>query len=331
MGFVNSGRMERPRRLRQHPALRRLVREVTLEPRHLIQPLFVHLGPEPEPIASMPGQYRHSLESLEEAAGQALEAGLGGVILFGVLPQEQKDALGRGAYDDEGVVQQAIRRLKTRYPELLVIADTCLCEYTSHGHCGVVVGNTVENDTTLKLLAQTAVSQARAGADVVAPSAMMDGQVRAIRKALDEAGYPHVPILSYAVKFASSFYGPFRDAADSAPSFGDRSSYQMDPTAGVWDALREARLDDAEGADMLMVKPALAYLDLVRLLKDRFAKPIAAYLVSGEYSMIKAAAERGWIDERKVVLETLAGIRRAGAQFVLTYHAQEAARWLTAG
>jgi len=323
--------MERPRRLRQHPALRRLVREVTLEPRHLIQPLFVHPGPDPEPIASMPGQYRHSLASLEEAAGRALEAGLGGVILFGVLPQEQKDELGHGAYDEEGVVQRAIRQLKDRFPGLLVIADTCLCEYTSHGHCGVVVGHSVENDASLELLAKTAVSQAKAGADVVAPSAMMDGQVRAIRQALDEAGLKHIPILSYAVKFASSFYGPFRDAADSAPSFGDRSSYQMDPAAGVWDALREAQLDDAEGADMLMVKPALAYLDLVRLLKERFAKPIAAYLVSGEYSMIKAAAERGWIDERKVVLETLTGIRRAGAQFILTYHATEAAQWLTAG
>jgi len=323
--------MERPRRLRKNPAIRRLVREVTLEPRNLVQPFFVHLGKNPEPIASMPGQYRHSLESLVEAAGQAREAGVGGVILFGVLPQEEKDELGHGAYDDEGVVQKATRVLKSHYPDLLVIADTCLCEYTSHGHCGVLIGDEVANDPTLELLGKTAVSQARAGADVVAPSAMMDGQVRAIRQALDEAGFANTPILSYAVKFASAFYGPFRDAADSAPAFGDRSSYQMDPAAGVWDALREAALDDAEGADMLMVKPALAYLDLVRLLKERFSKPIAAYLVSGEYSMIKAAAEKGWLDERRVVLETLTGIRRAGAQFILTYHAVEAASWLNEG
>jgi len=310
------------------PQIRRLVREVVLEPRNLVQPFFVHLGKDPEPIASMPGQYRHSLESLVEAAGEAREAGVGGVILFGVLPKEQKDELGHGAYDDEGVVQQALRVLKRHYPDLLLIADTCLCEYTAHGHCGVLVGDQVANDPTLELLGKTAVSQARAGADVVAPSAMMDGQVRAIREALDEAGFVNTPI---AVKFASAFYGPFRDAADSAPAFGDRKSYQMDPAAGVWDALREARLDDAEGADMLMVKPALAYLDLVRLLKERFEKPVAAYLVSGEYSMIKAAAERGWLDERRVVLETLTGIRRAGAQFILTYHALEAARWLNAG
>ena len=302
-----------------------------MEPRNLVQPLFVHLGKDPEPIPSMPGQYRHSLDSLVEAAGRAKEAGVGGVILFGVLPSELKDDHGHGAYDEEGVVQQAIRRLKKHYPDLLTIADTCLCEYTTHGHCGVIIGDEVANDPTLELLKKTAVSQAEAGADVVAPSAMMDGQVRAIREGLDAAGFTHVPILSYAVKYASSFYGPFRDAADSAPAFGDRRSYQMDPAAGVWDALREAALDDAEGADMLMVKPALAYLDLVRLLKERFNKPVAAYLVSGEYSMIKAAAERGWLDERMVVLETLVGIRRAGAQFVLTYHATEAAGWLSSG
>ncbi len=313
------------------PKIRRLVREVVLEPRHLVQPFFVHLGQDPEPIPSMPGQYRHSLSSLVEAAGEARDAGVGGVILFGVLPEEQKDELGHGAYDDEGVVQKALRLLKRHYPDLLLIADTCLCEYTAHGHCGVLVGEEVANDPTLELLGRTAVSQAKAGADVVAPSAMMDGQVAAIRRALDEAGLAHVPILSYAVKFASSFYGPFRDAADSAPAFGDRKSYQMDPAAGVWDALREARLDDAEGADMLMVKPALAYLDLVRLIKEHFEKPVAAYLVSGEYSMIKAAAERGWLDERRVVLEILTGIRRAGAQFILTYHALEAARWLNGG
>ncbi len=314
-----------------HAKIRRLVREVSIEPRHLIQPLFVHLGKDPVPIASMPGQWRHSLESLLEAAQKAHEAGVGGVILFGVLPDEAKDDLGHGAYDEEGVVQQALRHLKRQLPELLLIADTCLCEYTSHGHCGVVSGHTVDNDATLALLAKTAVSQARAGADIVAPSAMMDGQVAAIRRALDESGHPHTPILSYAVKFASAFYGPFREAAESAPAFGDRASYQMDPAAGTWDARREAAIDDAEGADMLMVKPAMAYLDLIRLLKEEFSKPIGAYLVSGEYSMIKAAAQAGWIDERRVVLETLTGLRRAGAEFILTYHATEAAGWLKEG
>ncbi|AEB11581.1 porphobilinogen synthase [Marinithermus hydrothermalis] len=323
--------MERPRRLRTTPQLRRLVRETTLEPRNLILPLFVHPAPAPEPIASMPGQYRHSLESLVEIAGQAREAGLGGVILFGVLPEEAKDDQGSGAYAEDGIVQEATRRLKAAYPDLLVVADTCLCEYTRHGHCGVLQGDTVDNDATLELLAQTAVSQAKAGADIVAPSAMMDGQVAAIRKALDAAGYPHVPILSYAVKYASAFYGPFREAADSAPAFGDRASYQMDPAAGYWDAVREATLDDLEGADLLMVKPALPYLDLVRELKARFAKPIAAYHVSGEYAMIKAAALNGWIDERRVVLEALTGLRRAGAQVILTYYALEAARWVREG
>ncbi len=279
----------------------------------------------------MPGQYRHSLESLVDIAGQAREAGLGGVILFGVLPEEAKDDQGSGAYAEDGIVQEATRRVKRAHPDLLVVTDTCLCEYTRHGHCGVLHGTTVDNDATLELLAQTAVSQAKAGADIVAPSAMMDGQVAAIREALDAAGYPHVPILSYAVKYASAFYGPFREAADSAPAFGDRASYQMDPAAGYWDAVREAELDDLEGADLLMVKPALPYLDLVRELKERFAKPIAAYHVSGEYAMLKAAALNGWIDERRAVLEALTGLRRAGAQVILTYYALEAARWVREG
>jgi len=304
------------------------VREVTLEPRNLVWPLFVHRGPDPEPIASMPGQMRHSMESLMGAAALAKQLGLGGIMVFGVLPQDEKNAVGSGAYDEHGLVQEALRRIKAEHPDLLVMADTCLCEYTSHGHCGIVAGNTVDNDATLELLARTAVSQAQAGADVIAPSAMMDGQVAAIRAALDAAGYTHVPILSYAVKYASAFYGPFRDAADSTPSFGDRSSYQMDPAGGYWDALREASIDDQEDADMLMVKPALPYMDVLPLLKQRFHKPLAAYHVSGEYAMVKAAALSGWIDERRVVLESLTALRRAGAQFILTYFAPDAAGWL---
>ena len=301
---------------------------MTLEPRNLVWPLFVHRGPEPEPIASMPGQMRHSMDSLMDAAALAEQLGLGGVMIFGVLPQEEKNEVGTGAYDEHGLVQEALRRIKAAHPNLLLMADTCLCEYTSHGHCGIVADGTVDNDATLELLARTAVSQAAAGADVVAPSAMMDGQVAAIRTALDAAGYVNVPILSYAVKYASAFYGPFRDAADSTPAFGDRSSYQMDPAGGYWDALREAAIDDQEGADMLMVKPALPYLDVLPLLKQRFNKPLAAYHVSGEYAMVKAAALNGWIDERRVVLESLTALRRAGAQFVLTYFAPDAAGWL---
>jgi len=310
------------------PQIRNLVREVSLEPRNLVWPLFVHRGSEPEPIESMPDQLRHSMDSLLKATDYAAELGLGGVMVFGVLPQEEKNATGTGAYDEHGLVQEAIRRIKDHRPDLLVMADTCLCEYTSHGHCGIVSGDTVDNDATLQLLAKTAVSQASAGADVVAPSAMMDGQVAAIRNALDQSGFLNVPILSYAVKYASAFYGPFRDAADSAPSFGDRSSYQMDPAGGYWDALREAHIDDQEGADMLMIKPALPYMDVLPLLKKRFDKPLAAYHVSGEYAMIKAAAQNGWIDEKRVVLESLNSLRRAGAQFILTYYAPQAAEWL---
>uniref|UniRef100_A0A7V4A285 Delta-aminolevulinic acid dehydratase n=1 Tax=Thermus tengchongensis TaxID=1214928 RepID=A0A7V4A285_9DEIN len=323
--------MERPRRLRS-PLLRPLVAEVELSPRHLVLPVFVKEGGEPEEVSSMPGVFRHPLAQLPRLAEEVLKAGLGGVILFGVLPEEEKDSLGQGAYAEEGIVQRAIRLLKREFPELLVMADTCLCEYTDHGHCGVVregpLGFYVDNDATLELLAKTALSQAQAGADVVAPSAMMDGQVRAIREALDQGGFAHVPILSYAVKYASAFYGPFREAAGSAPQFGDRTAYQMDPKAGLWDALREASLDDLEGADMLMVKPALPYLDVLAALKGRFAKPLFAYQVSGEYAMLKAASLRGWLDERRAVLESLYALRRAGAQGVLTYYALEAARWL---
>ncbi len=306
--------------------------EVELSPKRLILPLFVKEGGEREEVPSMPGVFRHPLSEIAKVGEQALGAGLGGVILFGVLPEGAKDPLGRGAYAEEGVVQRAIRLLKREVPGLLVMADTCLCEYTDHGHCGVVregpSGFYVDNDATLALLARTALSQAQAGADAVAPSAMMDGQVRAIREALDGAGYAHVPILSYAVKYASAFYGPFREAAGSAPQFGDRAGYQMDPRAGLWDALREAALDDLEGADILMVKPALPYLDVLRELKGRFAKPLFAYQVSGEYAMLKAAALRGWLDERRAVLESLYALRRAGAQGLLTYYALEAARWL---
>ncbi|RTH33011.1 porphobilinogen synthase, partial [Thermus scotoductus] len=303
-----------------------------LSPRHLVLPVFVKEGGEPEEVSSMPGVFRHPLAQLPRLAEEVLKAGLGGVILFGVLPEEEKDSLGHGAYAEEGIVQRAIRLLKREFPELLVMADTCLCEYTDHGHCGVVregpLGFYVDNDATLELLAKTALSQAQAGADVVAPSAMMDGQVKAIREALDQGGFAHVPILSYAVKYASAFYGPFREAAGSAPQFGDRTGYQMDPKAGLWDALREASLDDLEGADMLMVKPALPYLDVLFALKGRFSKPLFAYQVSGEYAMLKAASQRGWLDERRAVLESLYALRRAGAQGILTYYALEAARWL---
>ncbi|WP_114312904.1 porphobilinogen synthase [Thermus caldifontis] len=323
--------MERPRRLRS-PLLRPLVAEVELSPRHLILPVFVKEEGEPEEVASMPGVFRQPLAKLPRLGEEVLKAGLGGVILFGVLSEEKKDALGHGAYAEEGIVQRAIRLLKREFPELLVLADTCLCEYTDHGHCGVVregpLGFYVDNDATLQLLAKTALSQVQAGADVVAPSAMMDGQVRAIREALDQGGFAHVPILSYAVKYASAFYGPFREAAGSAPQFGDRAGYQMDPRAGLWDALREAGLDDLEGADMLMVKPALPYLDVLFALKGRFSKPLFAYQVSGEYAMLKAASLKGWLDEKRAALESLYALRRAGAQGILTYYALEAARWL---
>lgn len=321
-----------PRRLRFTEGIRRLVGEVELSPRHLVWPLFVKEEGEKEAIPSMPGVFRHPLKDLPALGEEALKAGLGGVILFGVIPHSEKDPLGQGAYHPEGIVQRAIRVLKAHHPELLVIADTCLCEYTDHGHCGVVregrLGVYVDNEETVKLLAKTALSQAEAGADIVAPSAMMDGQVQAIREALDGGGFAHVPILSYAVKYASSFYGPFREAAASAPRFGDRAGYQMDPKGGLWDALWEAQLDDLEGADLLMVKPALPYLDVLAELKRRFAKPLAAYQVSGEYAMLKAAALWGYLDERRAVLESLYALRRAGAQVILTYYAPQVAGWL---
>jgi porphobilinogen synthase len=277
----------------------------------------------------MPGQYQYSLDRLDEIIGEVAESGIPGVLLFGI--PEHKDALGRSACSDDGLIQEATRKIKQQSPELLVITDVCFCEYTDHGHCGPLAersGRTdVDNDATLPLLAEQAASHARSGADVVAPSGMMDGMVGSIRRGLDEAGFTHVPILSYAAKFASAYYGPFRDAAESTPAFGDRRSYQMDPANGE-EALREVALDLAEGADMVMVKPALAYLDVARRIKDRFRVPLAAYNVSGEYAMVKAAAQKGWIDERRVVLETLTGFKRAGIDFILTYHALDVARWL---
>ncbi|PZS12853.1 MAG: porphobilinogen synthase [Solirubrobacterales bacterium] len=317
----------RLRRLRATRALRGLVRETRLTAADLVYPMFVAHGVDRrEPIDAMPGVDRLSIAHAVAEAGAAEELGVGAVLLFGI--PAAKDEEGSGAWDDEGVVQLATRAIKDAHPELIVIADLCLCEYTSHGHCGVLrPDGTVENDATLELLARTAISQARAGADMLAPSDMMDGRVGAIRAALDEDGYAEKPILAYSAKFASAFYGPFREAAGSAPAFGDRRGYQMDPANGN-EALREARLDVEEGADIVMVKPALAYLDLIRRIKDETAMPVAAYNVSGEYAMVKAAAAAGALDERAAVLETLTCIRRAGADIVITYHAKDAARWL---
>jgi porphobilinogen synthase len=317
----------RPRRLRRTAALRALVRETRLAPEDFILPLFACPGTGlRREISSMPGVHNLSVDEIVRDATDAYELGVRGIILFG-LP-ESKDEAGTGAYDDNGIVQQAVRAVKKEVPDLLVIADTCLCEYTSHGHCGVVQNGEVSNDESLELLARTAVSQARAGADIVAPSAMMDGQVKAIREALDEAGFNTTPIMSYAVKFASAFYGPFREAADSAPAFGDRRAYQMD-AANAREAMREAELDYAEGADILMVKPATVFLDILKMVRDRFDLPVAAYHVSGEYAMIKAAAQKGWIDEQRVMLETLTSIKRAGADIILTYYAREAVKALS--
>ena len=314
------------RRLRRTRALRELVRETDLRPAHLIQPLFVVAGEGVrEPVESMPGVERLSISELVSEAGDVLAAGVRAVILFGI-PSE-KDELALGAYDDEGVVQMAVRALKEAHHDLVVITDVCLCEYTSHGHCGFVREGEVDNDITLELLAKTAISHAEAGADVVAPSDMMDGRVGAIRGQLDEEGHSDVAILAYSAKYASAFYGPFREAAESTPEFGDRRGYQMDP-ANAAEAVREAKLDIEEGADMLMVKPALPYLDIIRRVKDATSMPLAAYNVSGEYSMIKAAAANGYLDERATVLESLTGIRRAGADIVITYHAKDAATWL---
>ena len=318
----------RMRRLRRTEALRALVRETKVDVSDLICPLFVVEGKGiRQEIAAMPGICRYSSNLLPREVEEIARLGIPAVILFGI--PEKKDEKASAAYHHNGVVQKTIRTIKKTVPELLVVTDVCLCEYTSHGHCGVVVNSDVDNDKTLELLAKTALSHAEAGADIVAPSDMMDGRVKAIRHTLDGNGFQHIPILSYAAKYASAFYGPFREAAESAPQFGDKRSYQMDPPN--WqEALREVAQDIAEGADMVMVKPALPYLDIIRKVRDTFNHPLAAYSVSGEYTMVKAAAQQGWLDEQQAVLEMLTSIKRAGADIIITYYAREAARWLSA-
>jgi porphobilinogen synthase len=316
----------RMRRLRSSDSMRRLVRETHLEPENFILPLFAVPGEGiRKEIGAMPGNYQLSIDEMVKECAEAHSLGIGGVILFGI--PESKDERATGAYDDQGIVQNAVRAIKSACPKLLVLTDVCNCEYTSHGHCGKISGNDVDNDATLDWLSRAAVSHARAGADIVAPSDMMDGRVGAIRGALDTAGFQNTPILSYAAKFASCFYGPFREAAESTPQFGDRRSYQMDPANGR-EAMREIELDLAEGADMIMVKPAMPYLDLIRAARDRFDVPIAAYQVSGEFSMIIAAARNGWIDGERAMMESLTSIKRAGASIILTYFAKDAARQL---
>ena len=322
----------RTRRLRYNPAVRSLVRQTSLSPSNLILPLFVRPGANlRREISSMPGHYQVSPDVLVEQVREAAQLGLGGVLLFGI--PDEKDAEGSDAVSDRGIIAQAIRAVKDAAHDLLVITDVCFCEYTDHGHCGPLDDATgrmdVNNDATLEMLGRQALVHARAGADMVAPSGMMDGMVGAIRRRLDDGGFVHVPLMSYAAKYASAFYGPFRDAADSAPQFGDRRSYQMDPAATAATALREVELDIAEGADIVMVKPALPYLDIIRTVSDRFPEiPLAAYNVSGEFSMVKAAAEKGWLDERSVAMESLIAIRRAGADILITYWAKDVARWL---
>ncbi|MFC5529294.1 porphobilinogen synthase [Cohnella yongneupensis] len=320
----------RHRRLRGSEALRGLVRETGVSVNDLIAPIFVTEGEGvQEEISSMPGVYHWSLDTLEKELADIASAGIKAVLVFGV--PSTKDAIGTSAFEENGIVQRGIRKIKSLYPDMVVIADTCLCQFTDHGHCGVVHrtdgGAVIDNDASLEMLAKTAVSQAKAGADIIAPSNMMDGFVAAIREALDREGFVNTPIMSYAVKFASAYYGPFREAAHSTPQFGDRRTYQMDP-ANAREALREASSDVEEGADFLMVKPGLAYLDIVRMLRDRYELPIVVYNVSAEYAMVKAAAMQGWLDERAIVLETLTGMKRAGADLIITYHAKDAARWL---
>ena len=316
----------RPRRMRKNPQWRRMIRETALSVDDLIYPMFVIHGKNVrKEISSMPGNFQFSVDHLIKEAKTVHGLGIPAVILFGI--PKTKDEMGSGAYDDRGIIQTAVRALKDKVPDLMVITDVCLCEYTSHGHCGIVENGEVLNDTTLELLAREAVSHARAGADMVAPSDMMDGRVGAIRDALDEEGFEAIPIMSYAVKYTSAFYGPFRDAAESPPKFGDRSSYQMDQ-ANTREAMREAELDASEGADILMVKPALPYLDIIYRVREEFDLPVAAYNVSGEYAMLKAAAKLGWLDEKKVMMESLTAIKRAGADMILTYWAKDAAKLL---
>jgi porphobilinogen synthase len=316
----------RPRRLRATPTLRDMVRETRLGPDDFVYPMFaVHGANVRRPIQSMPGVHQQSVDQIVAQAQVCDALGIAAVILFGI--PAHKDARGSENYSDQGIVQQAVRAIRAALPRMIVIADLCMCEYTDHGHCGMVQGEQIDNDATLAILGQAAVSYARAGVDIVAPSGMMDGMVAAVRQALDAAGHVNVGILSYAVKYASAFYGPFREAAEGAPRFGDRKTHQMDP-ANAREALRELEMDIAEGADMVMIKPALPYLDIIRRVREATHLPVAAYNVSGEYAMVKAAAANGWLDERAVVLELLTGIKRAGADMILTYHAQDACRWL---
>lgn len=316
----------RLRRMRATEATRSMVRETHLHRQKLIYPFFIVEGNNKKtPISSMPGVFQQSIDSVLKEVDLAVNEGITSILLFGI--PESKDSEASAAWRSDGIVQKALREIKKRFPELVVIADTCLCEYMDHGHCGIVANGQVLNDPSLKILARSAVAQAEAGADIIAPSDMMDGRVAAIRNALDEAGFEHTPIMAYSAKFASALYSPFREAAESAPQFGDRKSYQMDPANGR-EALREIALDIQEGADIVMIKPALPYLDIISKARDMTKLPIAAYNVSGEYSMVKAAAANGWIDERKVVLESLTGIVRAGADLIITYHARDAARWL---
>jgi porphobilinogen synthase len=316
----------RPRRLRQNETFRRLIRETFLRLDDLIYPMFVRPGKGiKEPIASMPGNYRFSIDEMVKEIKEIYKLGIAAIMLFGI--PEKKDEFGSEAYNTYGITQRAIKAIKDSLPEMVVITDVCLCEYSSHGHCGVIKEGKVDNDATLELLAKVALSHAQAGADMVGPSDMMDGRVKAIREALDRGGFSHIPIMSYAVKYASSFYGPFREAAQSAPQFGDRSTYQMDP-ANAREAIREAELDVVEGADIIMVKPALAFLDIVYQIKAKINRPIAAYNVSGEFAMLKAAIAQGWLEEKRVILEALTSIKRAGADLILTYFAKDVARWL---
>ncbi|WP_295210015.1 porphobilinogen synthase [Ruminococcus sp.] len=318
--------MRRFRRLRANGSMRRMVRETRLSPADFIYPIFVAEGEDiMKPVDSMPTVYQYSVDNLEQILPQIAESGISGLLIFGI--PKHKDELASEAYNDNGVTQQAVRYIKAHYPNLLIIADVCLCEYTSHGHCGMVCGEKILNDETLPLLSKMAVGLAKAGADIIAPSDMMDGRVEAIRAALDENGLADIPIMSYSAKFASGYYSPFRDAAESAPGFGDRKSYQMDPANGR-EAIREIEDDIEEGADMVMVKPALAYLDVLKEARQRFELPIAAYNVSGEFSMVKAAAQLGWIDEKRIVMENMTAIKRAGADIIITYHALDVAKWI---
>lgn len=318
--------MDRTRRLRQTVAMRDMVRENHVRVDELIYPLFVMEGENlAEPVESMPGICQYSLDRMNEELDRVKEAGIPAILIFGI--PAHKDEVGSGAYDEHGIVQEAIRRIKKDYPDLIVIADVCLCEYTSHGHCGLIRDGIILNDETLPLLAKSAVSYAEAGADIVAPSDMMDKRVGAIRKALDEAGFTYTPIMAYSAKFASGYYGPFRDAAHSAPGFGDRKTYQMDPANGQ-EALREVEEDLAEGADLIIAKPAMAYMDIIRAIHENYNVPIVAYNVSGEYAIVKAAAANGWIDEKKIVMENMIGMKRAGAKMIITYHALDVARWI---